>query len=402
MLRNDGQLAISQSANDWGNYLIHSGNIGQQSVNYASIANNASAARYINIGTSVSITDLNLSFSDHAVRFDTFDRWASNKPISVNNANGVISFLMNHGPQYGKQIAFVDNDDLYIRRLSGGTYGSWLSLIHSSNIGSQSVNYANSAGSASNVGGVSSSQIIYGGSGRGSSNDNNLNNPNQKSGFYYTSGGAGAPTADWGNWITAAGNDWQSSNNYEFQMWHAFHSNDFFVRRMTNGGVDSWRRIIDSGNIGSQSVSSSSQVTINYNNDSNSTYQMLWGSGNSVYGTGGIYCNPYTDTLYLNGDLIGFASSDRRLKDNIKQIENPIEKIMLIGGYTFDWNSNQEVHTGSDIGVVAQEIERVLPQIVTTRDNGYKAVKYEKLVALLIEGIKSQQEQINELKKLIL
>jgi hypothetical protein len=48
------------------------------------------------------------------------------------------------------------------------------------------------------------------------------------------------------------------------------------------------------------SASTSSQVTINYNNDSNSTYQMLWGSGNSVYGTGGIYCNPATDTLYAS------------------------------------------------------------------------------------------------------
>jgi hypothetical protein len=57
-----------------------------------------------------------------------------------------------------------------------------------------------------------------------------------------------------------------------------------------------------------------------------------------------------------------------------------------------------------DIGVIAQEIEAVLPELVVERDNGYKAVKYEKLVALLIEGmdqqkqIDNQQEQINELK----
>ena len=49
------------------------------------------------------------------------------------------------------------------------------------------------------------------------------------------------------------------------------------------------------------------------------------------------------------------------------------------------------------MGVIAQEIEEVLPQIVTTRENGYKAVKYEKLVALLIEGIKAQQNQIDSL-----
>jgi hypothetical protein len=53
---------------------------------------------------------------------------------------------------------------------------------------------------------------------------------------------------------------------------------------------------------------------------------------------------------------------------------------------------------GHDIGVKAQEIEMVLPEIVTTRENGYKAVKYDKLVALLIESIKEQQKQIDELK----
>ena len=53
---------------------------------------------------------------------------------------------------------------------------------------------------------------------------------------------------------------------------------------------------------------------------------------------------------------------------------------------------------GKDIGVIAQEIERVLPEVVTTRDTGFKAVKYEKIVALLIEAIKEQQIQIDQLK----
>ena len=50
------------------------------------------------------------------------------------------------------------------------------------------------------------------------------------------------------------------------------------------------------------------------------------------------------------------------------------------------------------MGVIAQEIEKVLPEVVTTRSNGYKAVNYEKIVALLIEAIKEQQIQIDELK----
>ena len=113
-------------------------------------------------------------------------------------------------------------------------------------------------------------------------------------------------------------------------------------------------------------------------------------------GAGTIIAN---NTFACRGDIIAFYSSDRQLKDNVKNIENPIEKIKKINGVSFDWNDKQNVYTGHDIGVIAQEVEEVLPEIVTTRDNGYKAVKYEKLVALLIEGIKDLQSQIDELKK---
>ena len=107
-----------------------------------------------------------------------------------------------------------------------------------------------------------------------------------------------------------------------------------------------------------------------------------------------------TGTITAVGDIIAFSSSDRNLKENIQNIENPIEKIQKINGVSFTWNEEkQSHHKGKDIGVIAQEIEQVLPEIVSTRDNGYKAVKYEKIVALLIEGIKDLQKQIDELKK---
>jgi hypothetical protein len=71
-----------------------------------------------------------------------------------------------------------------------------------------------------------------------------------------------------------------------------------------------------------------------------------------------------------------------------------------ISGYYFDWREMPGIHEneGRDIGVIAQEIEKVLPEIVTTRDNGYLAVKYEKIVALLIQCVKEQQKQIDEIK----
>jgi hypothetical protein len=105
-------------------------------------------------------------------------------------------------------------------------------------------------------------------------------------------------------------------------------------------------------------------------------------------------------TIKATGDVTAFHSSDARLKDNITPIKGSLGKLKSIGGYEFDWN-NQSEHTGHDVGVIAQEIEYILPELVVTRDNGYKAVRYEKIVALLIEAIKEQQLQIDELKSKI-
>ena len=87
------------------------------------------------------------------------------------------------------------------------------------------------------------------------------------------------------------------------------------------------------------------------------------------------------------------------MKDNIKPIDNPLEKVMKISGNTFSWNENSR-NSGDGIGVIAQEVEELgLPEVVTTRESGYKAVKYEKLVPLLIEAIKELKHEIDELKK---
>ena len=107
-----------------------------------------------------------------------------------------------------------------------------------------------------------------------------------------------------------------------------------------------------------------------------------------------------TDTMFVDGiisasgDIIAFASSDERLKDNIIPIDDALNKLNQIGGYEFDWNSDSE-HSGHDVGVIAQEIEKVLPELVVDRKDGYKAVRYDKIVALLINAIKEQQLQID-------
>jgi hypothetical protein len=101
--------------------------------------------------------------------------------------------------------------------------------------------------------------------------------------------------------------------------------------------------------------------------------------------------------LNVGGDVTAYATSDQRLKDNITPIPNALEKVLSISGNTFDWNEKSEKE-GSDVGIIAQEILEVLPEVVTTRDDGYLAVRYEKLVPLLIEAIKEQQETLLNLK----
>ena len=106
--------------------------------------------------------------------------------------------------------------------------------------------------------------------------------------------------------------------------------------------------------------------------------------------------------IFAGGDIVAYASSDIRLKDNVELISNPLQKINQIGGYSFEWNEEkQDIYKGKDYGVIAQEIEQILPELVDTRDNGYKAVKYDKLVSLLIECIKDLSKQIEELKQKI-
>ena len=103
--------------------------------------------------------------------------------------------------------------------------------------------------------------------------------------------------------------------------------------------------------------------------------------------------------LIAEEDIIAFSSSDKRLKDDITLIDEPLSKIMSLDAIEFNWNDNQSTYTGHDIGLVAQQVEEVAPEIVETRKDGYKAIKYEKVNALLVGAIQEQQKKIEFLEK---
>ena len=104
-----------------------------------------------------------------------------------------------------------------------------------------------------------------------------------------------------------------------------------------------------------------------------------------------------TGALTVTGDITAFYTSDARLKNNISPIADALSKVSAISGNTYTWNE-QSGKEGDDVGVIAQEVAEVLPEAVTTRDNGYLAVDYQRIVPLLVEAIKDLKKEIDDLK----
>ena len=104
----------------------------------------------------------------------------------------------------------------------------------------------------------------------------------------------------------------------------------------------------------------------------------------------------YTGSFVATGDVTAY--SDERLKTNVTTIENALTKVQAMRGVMFDKVDSLSGETKHSTGVIAQETESVLPEVVHNNDTGYKSVAYGNIVGVLIEAIKEQQEQINSLK----
>lgn len=95
-------------------------------------------------------------------------------------------------------------------------------------------------------------------------------------------------------------------------------------------------------------------------------------------------------------------TSDIRLKKNILGIENALEKLLLLNGVSYNWRVDEfpqfKLSDGRELGVIAQDIQKIFPEVVNTDDEGYLSVEYSHLVPVLIEAIKAQQLIIDEYK----
>jgi len=146
-----------------------------------------------------------------------------------------------------------------------------------------------------------------------------------------------------------------------------------------------------------------------------SGYEAIWCNGTYFsWGYGGAYnafadkvsigttVNPGTNALYVNGSVhavSGYTSSDASFKAEIRQIDDPLQKILDMEGVNYRWKTEEyrdrNFPEGRHYGVIAQDIENVLPGIVMEH-NGEKAVAYTEIIPVLIEAMKEQQNQIEK------
>jgi hypothetical protein len=154
-------------------------------------------------------------------------------------------------------------------------------------------------------------------------------------------------------------------------------------------------------NIGTGGTTSST-TTINMGSATNGS-TIIRGS----LAVGSVTANTTDGAIWASNNITAFASSDIRFKENIRDIPNALEKVEIIGGKLFDWTTQYIESMGgehsyfmhkSDAGVIAQDVEKVMPELVRTREDGSLAVDYPKLVALAFAAIKELSDKVKILE----
>jgi len=154
--------------------------------------------------------------------------------------------------------------------------------------------------------------------------------------------------------------------------------------------------------------SSNNKVDIQANVDINNTLQVKGNTNSSSKDTGALILTAgglgVEGNIHAGGDIVAFSASDITLKKDITPIDNALDMINKISGNTFTWNVGLTDlapydHGTKDTGLLAQEVEALgLPGVTTTRGDGVKAVRYDRLIPVLIEAVKELTEKVNTLE----
>lgn len=372
------------------------------------------------IKTSGTLTgNIDTDYGEGIVTFDPVP--TGTPPLSSANIR-----TLNIGNNFARrtQLAFeYSSDRAFLRRRSDAGWNGWVEFITSSNIGSQSVNYATSAGSATSASNLSGS--INAGSGISTMKVNDtrywVNDPNAPGNYFQAlTLGNGSDFSQIGvnsnNQIyfrfNGTGSTWfnvLSSNNY-----------NSYAPTLTGTGASGTWGINVTGNASTASnlgngggiTSASGSRFITIDSTDGWSFLRLQKSGTTIWdigqnnggnlefrsaGAASTVTITSTGTLTATGDVVAY--SDKRVKENISTITNALSKVKLLRGVSYNRIDSED--KSEKLGVIAQEIQEVLPQVVHEQKDGMLGVSYGNISAVLIEAIKEQQEQIEELKSLV-
>jgi hypothetical protein len=350
--------------------MIHSGNIGSQSVNYATTAGSANSVAWGNVSGRPSnlssfTNDLgnyggwitssgSISGSSGSTSAVNSTGWGNGNFTWYQTPGGLspytgswASFLVsNHGDgsNYYNQTIIMPfwGAPQYSRREGGTNRGPWsfwteenLNPITTSNIGSQSVSYATTSGTAARATRANGNFYI----------DDNYGNTVVGVYSSYRLQGVFAM----GDSYKLAADGTSASNHYGIAWSHPNHGGT--AANLTDHGI--------------------------------------------LIQTAGVTRTAISSTIWCIGDIIAY--SDAKVKANVEVIDNPLERLSKVRGVTFT-RTDLEDPTKRYTGVIAQEMREALPEAVSENSNGELSVSYGNTVSLLIESIKAQQAQIEELK----
>jgi hypothetical protein len=216
------------------------------------------------------------------------------------------------------------------------------------------------------------------------------------------------------NWVDAT-DSWTSSEHLDLANGKAFKINTANVLSSTTLGSSvvsssltavgtitsgTWTgTTIAIANGGTGATSSSAAATNLGLGTGNNVQHASLGIGTAASGTAG--------EIRATNEVTAYYSSDARLKENVTVLPDALAKVLALRGVSFDWTqAHLDARGGEDgffvrkhdVGVIAQEVEAVLPEVVADREDGTKAVKYEKMIPLLIEAIKTLKAELDEVK----